>query len=90
MFKHFLKVNRKGGNNRISMICKPETREEIEQRERVEEYVLIHKKASNNQESFYKDPATGYTVTTEYGHLKRGKCCGNKCRHCPFDHVNVI
>lgn len=26
--------------------------------------------------------------TREY-HLKRGVCCGNKCRNCPFDWVNV-
>jgi hypothetical protein len=22
-------------------------------------------------------------------HLKRGSCCGSKCRNCPFDWVNV-
>ncbi|MEC8739468.1 MAG: DUF5522 domain-containing protein [Bacteroidota bacterium] len=26
---------------------------------------------------------------TENYHLKRGNCCGNKCKHCPFDHKNV-
>lgn len=31
----------------------------------------------------------GLMVMTEHFHLKRGKCCGNKCRHCPFDHENV-
>jgi len=24
-------------------------------------------------------------VFTEQYHLDRGYCCGNKCRHCPFD-----
>jgi len=28
-------------------------------------------------------------VMTEWFHLKRGYCCGNRCRHCPYDHVNV-
>jgi len=28
-------------------------------------------------------------VMTEAYHLKRGYCCGNKCRHCPYTHKNV-
>jgi len=31
----------------------------------------------------------GLLVFTERYHLARGTCCGNGCRHCPFDHVNV-
>jgi len=31
----------------------------------------------------------GFMVFTEAFHLARGKCCGNACRHCPFDHENV-
>lgn len=31
----------------------------------------------------------GYLVFTEAFHSKRGKCCGNKCLHCPYDHINV-
>ncbi len=27
----------------------------------------------------------GRVVFTALFHLERGKCCGNKCRHCPFD-----
>ena len=26
----------------------------------------------------YPDPVTGYQVFTEFGHKKRGKCCGNR------------
>ena len=26
----------------------------------------------------------GYKVMTEKYHLKRGYCCQNKCRHCPY------
>ncbi|HEU4951431.1 MAG TPA: DUF5522 domain-containing protein [Holophagaceae bacterium] len=26
-----------------------------------------------------------YWVFTEAHHLKRGHCCGNRCRHCPFE-----
>jgi len=36
---------------------------------------------------FYFDK--GLFVMTETYHLKRGFCCGSKCRHCPFEHVNV-
>ena len=31
----------------------------------------------------------GLMVLTERYHLSRGACCGNRCRHCPFDHENV-
>ena len=27
----------------------------------------------------------GYMVMTEKHHLKRGYCCKNKCRHCPYE-----
>ncbi len=32
---------------------------------------------------FYMDPA-GYRVMTEYYLVKRGYCCSNGCRHCPY------
>ena len=32
----------------------------------------------------------GNVVFTEWYHLKRGECCGNRCRHCPYEHKNVI
>lgn len=31
----------------------------------------------------------GNMVMTESYHLKRGYCCGSRCRHCPYDYVNV-
>jgi hypothetical protein len=31
----------------------------------------------------------GLVVLTEKYHLDRGYCCGNGCRHCPFDFRNV-
>jgi hypothetical protein len=27
----------------------------------------------------------GYRVMTESYHKRRGSCCGNGCRHCPFE-----
>ncbi len=38
-------------------------------------------------EDFYLEG--GFVVLTERYHLKRGQCCGNRCRHCPYDHVAV-
>ena len=31
----------------------------------------------------------GLVVLTEKFHLERGYCCGNGCRHCPFNYKNV-
>ena len=31
----------------------------------------------------------GRVVFSAAYHRRRGVCCGNGCRHCPFDHVNV-
>ena len=31
----------------------------------------------------------GLWVLSEYVHLKRGYCCGNSCRNCPYDYINV-
>ncbi|CAB3404918.1 unnamed protein product [Caenorhabditis bovis] len=50
---------------------------------------MAHMKAVNERKLHYKDPATGYTVFTISQHLKRGKCCGSGCRHCPYEHVNA-
>jgi Family of unknown function (DUF5522) len=32
----------------------------------------------------------GFMVMTEKFHLDRGVCCGNGCRHCPFDYENCV
>ena len=49
----------------------------------------LHLKALQNRQKTYIDPETGFTVFTEMLHLKRGTCCGNRCRHCPYGHENV-
>ncbi len=54
-----------------------------------ESYDEVHRIACADNQSVYIDPDTGYKVFTEFAHLKRGKCCGSKCRHCPFEHCNV-
>lgn len=37
---------------------------------------------------FYYDDS-GLMVFTQKYHLERGYCCGNGCRHCPYDYMNV-
>ena len=31
----------------------------------------------------------GLIVLTEKFHRERGYCCGNGCKHCPFEYENV-
>lgn len=31
----------------------------------------------------------GLMVFTAAYHLKRGVCCGSKCKHCPYEYKNV-
>lgn len=49
----------------------------------------LHDYASNNNYNTYIDHKTGYSVLTEHYLKNRNKCCGNKCRHCPYNHINV-
>lgn len=37
---------------------------------------------------YYMD-ASGLMVFKSWYHLKRGSCCGNACRHCPYNHAKV-
>ena len=39
-------------------------------------------------EDFYYNE-DGFIVFTEKYHLQKGDCCGNGCRHCPYDFINV-
>ena len=49
----------------------------------------LHRLACEKDQETYIDPESGYQVLTSQAHLKRGTCCGNSCRHCPFEYVNV-
>jgi hypothetical protein len=31
----------------------------------------------------------GLIVLTEIYHLEKGFCCGNGCKHCPYNYINV-
>ncbi len=39
-------------------------------------------------EHYYMSPE-GRVVFTEKYHLEKGFCCGNGCRHCPYDYEQV-
>ena len=41
---------------------------------------------SQNKDFYFEN---GLMVMTEHYHLKRGYCCGNKCKHCPYEHEAV-
>lgn len=49
----------------------------------------LHRIACQDAKDTYVDPVSGYQVITSDAHLRRGSCCGNSCRHCPFGHINV-
>jgi hypothetical protein len=36
---------------------------------------------------YYNEDA--YVVLTQHYHLNKGYCCGNGCKHCPFDFESV-
>lgn len=37
---------------------------------------------------FYNDEKGNFVFTEKY-HLHRGYCCGNGCKHCPYNFENV-
>ena len=44
----------------------------------------VHAKAMADGEDGYLDPSTGLFVLTAAFLARRGYCCGNGCRHCPY------
>lgn len=44
-------------------------------------------KLKEGEDYYYNED--GFVVLTEKYHLEKGSCCGNGCRHCPFDFENV-
>ena len=41
-------------------------------------------KIQNLDNEEYYHSKEGYIVFTEKYHLKRGYCCNNNCKHCPY------
>lgn len=50
-----------------------------------DEIIMLHKKAIYEQDDFYIDPDSGYSVFTAEYLLNLGYCCGSGCRHCPYN-----
>lgn len=49
------------------------------------EILARHARACASGLSTYADPATGYAVMTADYLVGRGACCGQGCRHCPWE-----
>jgi hypothetical protein len=45
------------------------------------------KKLVEGTDFYYNE--MGYVVLTARYHLLKGVCCGNGCRHCPYNYKNV-
>ena len=46
--------------------------------------LAAHRAAVEAGEPGYLDPDTGLFVITAAEHVRRGHCCANDCRHCPY------
>jgi hypothetical protein len=46
----------------------------------------VKKKLVEGEDFYYEN---GFIVLSEKYHLERGYCCGNGCRHCPYQYINV-
>ena len=49
-----------------------------------DEILAAHGAAMAAGEAGYADPVTGFYVMSAQTHVRRGFCCDNGCRHCPF------
>jgi hypothetical protein len=47
----------------------------------------MKKKLIEGEDFYYSN--LGYMVLTAKFHLEKGICCGNGCRHCPYNYKNV-
>jgi Family of unknown function (DUF5522) len=45
------------------------------------------KNLTEGEDYYYNEQ--GYIVLTEKYHLQKGFCCGNGCKHCPYNYINV-
>ena len=49
---------------------------------------MSHKEDFIEGIDFYYEES-GLMVLTKKYHLERGYCCGNGCKHCPYNYINV-
>ena len=50
-------------------------------------FVKEQQKPKHQPGDFYYEQ--GKMIMTEQYHLRRGHCCDNKCKHCPYNRKNV-
>lgn len=55
----------------------------------VQDIEELYRQIIEAKQDYYTDLSTGYLCYTELFHRKRGTCCGNGCRHCPYNHHKV-
>ncbi|KAG0083235.1 hypothetical protein BGZ93_008790 [Podila epicladia] len=79
----------KGPEDGQVMIHSKQTRTKTQAEIEKEKWMEVHRLAVEGNRKMYIDPKTGYSVMTELLHKRRGYCCGNACRHCPYDNENV-
>jgi len=48
-----------------------------------EDFSMFSKRKDMESSDYYLSD-DGYIVFTEKHHLKRGYCCKNSCKHCPY------
>ncbi|MDP2014466.1 MAG: DUF5522 domain-containing protein [Actinomycetota bacterium] len=48
------------------------------------EIIRRHAAAMDQGQAGYLDPVSGLFVIAAATHLRRGNCCTNGCRHCPY------
>ncbi|KAI8811227.1 hypothetical protein BJ742DRAFT_798637 [Cladochytrium replicatum] len=76
---------------KVASVVKEMTKQQPQQQAQAvsPKWSAVHAQALADGKNSYTDPTTGYLCFTEIEHLKRGYCCGNKCRHCPYEYKNV-
>lgn len=52
-----------------------------------QEYIKKTMLSKHDPRDFYFDE-NGRMVMTELYHIKRGSCCGNGCKHCPYTPIH--
>ncbi len=54
------------------------------------EYAAQYRDSNELQEHIDYTIEDGQYVFSSWYHLKRGSCCGNGCRHCPYGTIETI
>jgi hypothetical protein len=63
--------------------------EKIKKADSKKKLSFMSKEEMVEMEDYYYNEQ-GYWVFTEQYHLKRGYCCKNRCKHCPYEFKRII